>query len=168
MGRRQTFVRRITRSEYSQPRHGDTDPWGLADPAGLITVPRYTVRCRVGNTFHVLTQHPSFAKLLREEGPAPMIRGRTPEPQCHSAQWPAGIAGLHFFVFGDLNQTLDWIKAELKGSQSMLVRCASHRHNSLAPSSNKVRDLRWPAPRTACGARPLSSSSPRRLRPRQF
>jgi methylenetetrahydrofolate reductase (NADPH) len=86
---------------------------GLAGPAGLVTLARYAVRCGIGNSLHVLTEHPSFAKLLSEKGPEPIIRGIAAAAGTGNAtQLPLGIAGLHFFVFGGFNKTLDWINAE--------------------------------------------------------
>jgi methylenetetrahydrofolate reductase (NADH) len=84
---------------------------GLAGPAGLITLARYAVRCGVGNSLHVLTEHPSFARLLIEKGPEPIIRGIATAASCESTtSLPLGIAGLHFFVFGGFHETVDWIK----------------------------------------------------------
>ncbi len=86
---------------------------GLAGPAGLVTLARYAVRCGIGNSLHVLTEHPSFAKLLTEKGPEPIIRGIAAAAGAgNAAPLPLGIAGLHFFVFGGFNKTLDWINAE--------------------------------------------------------
>jgi len=86
---------------------------GLAGPAGLLTLARYAVRCGVGNSLHVLTEQPSFAKLLTEKGPEPIIRGIAAlGGDNNTAKLPLGIAGLHFFVFGGFNKTLDWINAE--------------------------------------------------------
>jgi methylenetetrahydrofolate reductase (NADPH) len=86
---------------------------GLAGPASLATLARYAVRCGIGNSLHVLTEHPSFAKLLTEKGPAPIIRDIA---ACAGAEkngsLPFGIAGLHFFVFGGFAKTLDWINVE--------------------------------------------------------
>jgi methylenetetrahydrofolate reductase (NADPH) len=83
---------------------------GLAGPAGLITLARYAVRCGVGNSLHVLTEHPSFARLLVEKGPEPIIRGIAAAVSPEStASLPLGIAGLHFFVFGGFHKTVDWI-----------------------------------------------------------
>ncbi len=86
---------------------------GLAGPAGLVTLARYAVRCGIGNSLHVLTEHPSFAKLLTEKGPEPIIRGisalaGTDDP----STLPFGIAGLHFYVFGGFNKTVDWINSQ--------------------------------------------------------
>lgn len=85
---------------------------GVAGPAGLITLARYAVRCGIGNSLHVLTEHPSFAKLLTEKGPEPIIRGiALSAGPGKNGMLPLGIAGLHFFVFGGFNKTVDWINA---------------------------------------------------------
>ena len=86
---------------------------GLAGPAGLITLARYAVRCGIGNSLHVLTEHPSFAKLLTEKGPEPIIRELAASIGSDNSQPSLGIAGLHFYVFGGFNKTVDWINAEL-------------------------------------------------------
>jgi methylenetetrahydrofolate reductase (NADPH) len=86
---------------------------GLAGPASLVTLARYAVRCGIGNSLHVLTEHPSFAKLLVEKGPEPIIRDIA---SCvdlgKDGDVPSGIAGLHFFVFGGFGKTVDWVNAE--------------------------------------------------------
>lgn len=86
---------------------------GLAGPASLLTLARYAVRCGIGNSLRVLTEKPSFAKLLSEKGPEPIIRG-VAASGCsgHAPALPPGVAGLHFFVFGGFNKTVDWINAE--------------------------------------------------------
>jgi methylenetetrahydrofolate reductase (NADPH) len=87
---------------------------GLAGPAGLIALTRYAIRCGVGNSIKVLTEKPSFAKLLIEKGPEPIIRevasGIGPG---NGSALPLGVSGLHFFVFGGFNKTVDWINAQL-------------------------------------------------------
>ena len=85
---------------------------GLAGPAGLVTLARYAVRCGIGNSLHVLTEHPSFAKLLTEKGPEPIIRDLATALRGENTAQPLSIAGLHFYVFGGFNKTLDWINAE--------------------------------------------------------
>jgi methylenetetrahydrofolate reductase (NADPH) len=86
---------------------------GLAGPARLATLVRYAVHCGIGNSLHVLTEHPSWAKLLTEKGPAPIIRGIADNGRRDTnSRLPLGVAGLHFFVFGGFNKTLDWINAE--------------------------------------------------------
>ncbi|MBZ5693994.1 MAG: methylenetetrahydrofolate reductase [Acidobacteriia bacterium] len=85
---------------------------GMAGPAGLIALTRYAMRCGVGNSIKVLTEKPAFAKLLIDKGPEPIIRevaaGIGPGG---GAGLPLGVAGLHFFVFGGFNKTVDWINA---------------------------------------------------------
>jgi methylenetetrahydrofolate reductase (NADPH) len=85
---------------------------GFAGPAGLLALVRYAVRCGVGNSLHVLKENPSFAKLLIEKGPEPLIRELAAEsgPR-NGSMLPLGIAGLHFYVFGSFNKTVDWIDA---------------------------------------------------------
>ena len=85
---------------------------GLAGPAGLITLTRYAVRCGIGNSLHVLAEHPSFTKLLIEKGPEPIIRDLARASSAGPAQLLPGIAGLHFFVFGGFRKTVDWINAQ--------------------------------------------------------
>jgi methylenetetrahydrofolate reductase (NADH) len=85
---------------------------GLAGPAGLMTLARYAVRCGIGNSLRVLTEKPLFAKLLVEKGPEPIIRGIAGAAEVGNAtHLPFDIAGLHFFVFGGFNKTVEWINA---------------------------------------------------------
>jgi methylenetetrahydrofolate reductase (NADPH) len=86
---------------------------GLAGPAGLFTLTRYALRCGVGNSLRVLTEHPSFAKLLVEKGPEPIIRELAEfSTPAENEDLSPGLTGLHFFVFGGLGKTIDWINAE--------------------------------------------------------
>ena len=83
---------------------------GLAGPAGVMTLLRYAVRCGVGNSMHVLTENPTFAKALVNSGPEPILREIATE--LDEPEWERlGIAGFHFYLFGGLNRTLDWISA---------------------------------------------------------
>jgi methylenetetrahydrofolate reductase (NADPH) len=84
---------------------------GLAGPASLATLVRYAVRCGIGNSLHVLTEHPCIAKLLSEKGPEPIIRDMVAGAG-KNGSLPLRIAGLHFFVFGGFRKTLDWINAQ--------------------------------------------------------
>ncbi len=84
---------------------------GLAGPASFLTLMRYSVRCGVGNSLHVLKENPSFARILTERGPEPIIRelaASMADGDCKLI----GIAGLHFYVFGGFKKTMDWIDAE--------------------------------------------------------
>lgn len=83
---------------------------GLAGPAGIIALTRYAIRCGIGNSLRVLTEKPSFAKLLIEKGPEPIIHELAAKAEdANGPALPLGIARLHFFVFGGFNKTVDWI-----------------------------------------------------------
>jgi methylenetetrahydrofolate reductase (NADPH) len=85
---------------------------GLAGPASLATLFRYAVRCGIGNSLHVLTEHPSFARLLADKGPEPIICDMVAQAGAgNNGNLPLGIAGLHLFVFGGFGKTVDWINA---------------------------------------------------------
>lgn len=81
---------------------------GLAGPAGIVTLARYALKCGVGNSVHVLTENPVFARALVDRGPEPIIREIVTSIADKIPVKP-GIAGLHFYVFGGFNRTLDWI-----------------------------------------------------------
>ena len=83
---------------------------GLAGPASIGTLVRYAMRCGVGNSLHVLTENPSFAKALVDRGPELIIRDMI-AALSEQEQSRLGIAGLHFYLFGGLSKTLDWIDA---------------------------------------------------------
>lgn len=86
---------------------------GLAGPASVTTLVRYAMRCGIGNSMHVLTEQPSFAKLLTQKGPAPIIQDIVTDAGAgKNGSMPLGIAGLHFFVFGGFTKTVDWINAQ--------------------------------------------------------
>jgi methylenetetrahydrofolate reductase (NADPH) len=86
---------------------------GLAGPAGSITLARYAVKCGIGNSLHVLRENSAFRRLLIEKGPEPIIQGLAVSTEGgNTASLPPGVAGLHFFVFGGFNKTVDWIRAQ--------------------------------------------------------
>jgi methylenetetrahydrofolate reductase (NADPH) len=91
---------------------------GLAGPAGMVALMRYAVRCGIGNSLHVLTENPSFAKLLMEKGPEPIIRDLHAATEAEGDSPALCIAGLHFYVFGGLNKTVDWIEAQRAANSS--------------------------------------------------
>jgi methylenetetrahydrofolate reductase (NADH) len=85
---------------------------GFAGPAGLIALTRYAMVCGVGNSMKVLTEKPQFAKLLIDKGPEPLIREVANLAGAgNGSALPLGIVGVHFFVFGGFNKTVDWINA---------------------------------------------------------
>ena len=86
---------------------------GFAGPASLISLTRYALVCGVGASMKVLTEKPQFAKLLIDKGPEPLIRGVAEAlGPANGSALPLGVAGVHFFVFGGFNKTVDWINAQ--------------------------------------------------------
>jgi len=86
---------------------------GFAGPASLISLTRYALVCGVGASMKVLTEKPQFAKLLIDKGPEPLIRevAGLAGPG-NGNELPLGLKGVHFFVFGGFNKTIDWINSQ--------------------------------------------------------
>jgi len=84
---------------------------GLAGPAGLLTLMRHGVRCGTGKSLRVLSENPSFAKVLVERGPEPIIAGLAAFIADDNGQ-SLGIRGRHFHIFAGLRRLMDWIAAE--------------------------------------------------------
>ena len=86
---------------------------GFAGPASLISLTRYALVCGVGASMRVLTEKPQFAKLLIDKGPEPLIREVAHLAGAgNGTDLPLGIKGVHFFVFGGFNKTVDWINSQ--------------------------------------------------------
>ena len=85
---------------------------GLAGPAGIATLTRYAMHCGVGNSIRALTKSTSFGRLLTERDPEPVIRELMAAlPAGETTAPPLGIAALHFYTFGGLKKTVEWIHA---------------------------------------------------------
>jgi methylenetetrahydrofolate reductase (NADPH) len=85
---------------------------GLAGPAGIATLTRYAIHCGVGNSIKALTKSASFGRLLTERDPEPVIRELiAAAPNGAISAMPMGIAALHFYTFGGLKKTVEWINA---------------------------------------------------------
>ncbi|HXJ17037.1 MAG TPA: hypothetical protein VNM68_07540 [Candidatus Polarisedimenticolia bacterium] len=85
---------------------------GLAGPAGIATLTKYALHCGVGNSIRALTKSTSFAKLLNERDPEPVIREiLAAAPNGDFSAPPLGIAALHFYTFGGLKKTVEWVNA---------------------------------------------------------
>ena len=85
---------------------------GLAGPAGIATLTRYALHCGVGNSIKALTKSASFGRLLSERDPEPVIRElMAAAPGGDTSGPPLGIAALHFYTFGGLKKTVEWIQA---------------------------------------------------------
>jgi len=86
---------------------------GFAGPASLISLTRYAMVCGVGASMKVLTEKPQFAKLLIDKGPEPLIREvASLAGPGNGSGLPLGLKGVHFFVFGGFNKTIDWINSQ--------------------------------------------------------
>jgi len=92
---------------------------GLAGPAGIATLTRYAMHCGVGNSIRALTKSTSFGRLLTERDPEPVIRELMAQaPNGDTTVPPFGIAALHFYTFGGLKKTVEWIHAARGNSPS--------------------------------------------------
>jgi methylenetetrahydrofolate reductase (NADH) len=76
---------------------------GLAGPAKPSTLLRYAVACGIGNSLRAVRRKASFAKLLVEAGPEPIIAALAAEKTALD-----NIAALHFFTFGGVERTARW------------------------------------------------------------
>ena len=80
---------------------------GLAGPASPTTLARFALRCGIGNSLKSLREHIGrFGRLLIDTGPDDVLRGLWTSPSI--ARTP--IAGLHFFPFGGLSKTSQWLQ----------------------------------------------------------
>jgi methylenetetrahydrofolate reductase (NADPH) len=85
---------------------------GLAGPAGIATLTRYAIHCGVGNSIKALTKSASFGRLLSERDPEPVIRQLVAAaPKGDTSAMPLGVRALHFYTFGGLKKTVEWINA---------------------------------------------------------
>jgi methylenetetrahydrofolate reductase (NADPH) len=85
---------------------------GLAGPAGIATLTRYALHCGVGNSIKALTKSASFGRLLTERDPEPVIRElMAAAPGGDTSVLPLGVTALHFYTFGGLKKTVEWINA---------------------------------------------------------
>lgn len=80
---------------------------GIPGPAGIKTLLRFAARCGVGASASVMTKYGlSITKLIGSAGPDTMVDrlAETLGPQ-------HGEVGLHFYPFGGLEKTVDWIES---------------------------------------------------------
>lgn len=82
---------------------------GLAGPASIASLAKFAVRCGVGQSLRALTRgHAAVARLLTEASPEAIIRAL-------AGADPAVLTGvgLHFFTFGGVRRTGEWLGAML-------------------------------------------------------
>ena len=88
---------------------GINEPYrvGIAGPASHATLIRYALMCGVGASLRALRERQSLARN--------MLTGETPEgllteiALAREAEPSLGIAGVHFFTFGSLIKTAQWV-----------------------------------------------------------
>ncbi|HTU13389.1 MAG TPA: methylenetetrahydrofolate reductase [Allosphingosinicella sp.] len=82
---------------------------GIAGPASYTTLVKYAMMCGVGTSLRALRERQSLAKT--------MLTGETPEALlteialAREAEPSLGIAGIHFFTFGSLIKTAEWVES---------------------------------------------------------
>lgn len=82
---------------------------GIAGPASHATLLKYALMCGVGASLRALRERQNLAKT--------MLSGETPEALlteialAREAEPALGIAGVHFFTFGSLIKTAEWVES---------------------------------------------------------
>lgn len=86
---------------------------GLAGLATFKTLLKYAIDCGVGPSLHAVSKHATnLTKLLTVATPDEMIVGLAE----YRANNPASrISGVHFFPFGGLKRTADWVNKIIDG-----------------------------------------------------
>lgn len=90
---------------------GINDPFrvGIAGPASHATLIKYAMMCGVGASLRALRERQNLAKT--------MLAGETPEALlteialAREAEPALGISGVHFFTFGSLMKTAEWVES---------------------------------------------------------
>jgi methylenetetrahydrofolate reductase (NADPH) len=80
---------------------------GISGPASVKTLLRFAARCGVGASAKVMTKYGlSITKLLGTAGPDPLVKefAAKLDPAVH------GDVRLHFYPFGGLTKTAEWIR----------------------------------------------------------
>ena len=92
-------------------KHGVTAPVriGLAGPATPATLLKFALRCGVGNSLRALRSGIGrFGRLLTDAGPDDVLEGLA---KGFSALPKGQVEGVHFFAFGGMRKTGEWLAA---------------------------------------------------------
>jgi methylenetetrahydrofolate reductase (NADPH) len=84
---------------------------GVAGPAGLMTLVKYGMRCGVGNSLRALRSKADIFGRLASDTPPDEILNEVAAAE--AAGTIDGIAGVHFYVFGGLRKTGQWLRTAL-------------------------------------------------------
>ena len=81
---------------------------GITGPAGLTTLIKYGVRCGVGNSLRALRKQSNLlGKLTQDATPDALLKDIV-------RQTNGAVAGFHFYVFGGLRKTGQWLNAAME------------------------------------------------------
>jgi len=84
---------------------------GVAGPAGIMTLIKFGVRCGVGNSLRTLrTKGDMLGRLAADARPDDILKDVA---DARDREDIAGIAGVHFYVFGGLRKTGQWFREAL-------------------------------------------------------
>jgi methylenetetrahydrofolate reductase (NADPH) len=84
---------------------------GVAGPATIATLAKFAVRCGIGASLRALGRgQTAFARILAEATPDALIAALVA-----SEDHRAAIDGLHFFAFGGVRRTAEWMHARARG-----------------------------------------------------
>jgi methylenetetrahydrofolate reductase (NADPH) len=79
---------------------------GVAGPANVATLAKFAFRCGVGASLRALARgHTAFARILAEATPDAFIASLVAGEDAG-----APIDGLHFFTFGGVRRTAEWMR----------------------------------------------------------
>ncbi len=81
---------------------------GLAGPASITTLTRFALRCGVGKSLRALTSGRGVTRLLTEAGPEAVV--------ADLARARLDLEHLHFYTFGGVSKTADWLNAVRAGN----------------------------------------------------
>jgi methylenetetrahydrofolate reductase (NADPH) len=85
---------------------------GIAGAASGATLLKYSLICGVGPSLRALKKRPSAARnLLAGETPEALLRDLS---AAQDADPSLGMTGVHFFTFGSLAATVDWVENQKK------------------------------------------------------
>jgi len=84
---------------------------GVAGPAGIMTLIKFGMRCGVGNSLRTLrTKGDMLGRLASDARPDEILKDVA---DALAREEITGIAGVHFYVFGGLRKTGQWLRDAL-------------------------------------------------------
>jgi len=102
-----SFVRMIRERDPAAPIR-----IGLAGPASITTLAKFAMRCGVGNSIRaIMGGRGNLARLLTDAGPEAIVESL--------ARARLDLEGLHFYTFGGVSKTANWLKKVRAGDFSL-------------------------------------------------